>query len=89
MYSPQLTFEPHSYTPDPQAWLSTLSFPPASSVRVQLGRLGSEAVFVRKLYSRVDKPGVLSAGLVARSVVNSNEGLERWADGWMPHLSLL
>ncbi|KAH9865859.1 2',3'-cyclic nucleotide 3'-phosphodiesterase [Plenodomus biglobosus] len=44
-----------SYSSDPQAWLDALALPSADSVAVTFEELGSEDVFVRKLYIRCAK----------------------------------
>jgi len=97
LFLPHITLtsdiSPTTYSPDPQAWLSNLSVPQASDVKVKLGTLNSEDVFFRKLYSKVEKDGVKQIGKVARKTV---EGFQRediagkWAEEeYMPHCSLL
>jgi 2',3'-cyclic-nucleotide 3'-phosphodiesterase len=84
---------PSAHSPDPQAWLDILKLPPAKDVRVRLGRLESQDVFFKKLYSRVEKDGVSELAKVARGTVQGFEE-EDVATGWveekyMPHCSLL
>ncbi|KAF1970306.1 2',3'-cyclic-nucleotide 3'-phosphodiesterase [Bimuria novae-zelandiae CBS 107.79] len=87
---------PSIYAADPQAWLDALPFPKGDDVSVKLGRLASEDVFVRKLYSRVEKEGVRDLGRIARAPVEEAKELtekmnvETWVEErWTPHLSLL
>ncbi|OAG12565.1 2',3'-cyclic-nucleotide 3'-phosphodiesterase-like protein [Paraphaeosphaeria sporulosa] len=79
------------YAPNPKAWLDALLLPPASQTHVSLGPLASDPVYVRKLYSRVSKPGVALLTHATRFVVQPNPwDLENWLEEkWVPHLSLL
>lgn len=81
-----------TYAENPQKWLASIDFP--ADVEVRLGRLASEDVFVRKLYSTVVKnDGLRDMGTVVRRYVEGFEEEERarkWAEEeYMPHLSLL
>ncbi|KAF2472053.1 2',3'-cyclic-nucleotide 3'-phosphodiesterase [Lindgomyces ingoldianus] len=97
LFIPHITLtseiSPSTYLPDPQAWLDHLKLPAGKDVRVKMGRLQSEDVFVRKLYSKVEKQGVVEIAKLARTVVagfNEDEGAQRWAnEKYGPHLSLL
>lgn len=102
LFGSEHTFLPHvtltsdinskAYGSDPQAWLESLPFPKGIDVRVHLGILASEDVFVRKLYSKVDKDGLESIGKMSRMTVEGygDVAAQSWAEErYMPHLSLL
>lgn len=82
-----------TYGSDPQKWLDTISFPAGKEVLVKLGRLESQDVFVKKLYSKVSKDGVLDIGRVSRKCVEgfAEDGkAKEWTENeYYPHLSLL
>ncbi|KAF2189613.1 2',3'-cyclic-nucleotide 3'-phosphodiesteras-like protein [Zopfia rhizophila CBS 207.26] len=84
---------PSIYSADPQSWLDQIKFPAGSEVKVKLGKLNSEDVFVRKLYSTIEKSGVREIGKVARTVVKGYEDdikAQQWVEEkYGPHLSLL
>lgn len=85
--------DPTVYGSEPQPWLDSLELPSSADVHVKFGHLNSEDVFVRKLYIRVDKEGVLGLGKASRRQVNgySDEDVaKKWAEEqYVPHLSLL
>lgn len=84
---------PATHSPDPQKWLDSLLLPHGKDVTVKLGRLQSEDAFVRKLYSKVEKEGVVDIGKISRMVVEGfgdETEASKWAEEkYMPHLSLL
>lgn len=85
--------EPSTYQENPQEWLDSLPFPQGAEVRVNLGRVQSENVFVRKLYLTVEHQGVKGAATVARRTVKGYEEqgqVTTWVEEkFRPHLSLL
>ena len=102
-FNSQHTFLPHvtltsdispsAYGLDPQRWLDQLPLPAGKDVKVVLGQLASEDVFVRKLYFKVEKEGVSEIGKCTRTVVEGfadEDVARRWVDErYNPHLSLL
>ncbi|KAF2735453.1 2, 3 cyclic phosphodiesterase [Polyplosphaeria fusca] len=84
---------PSTYASSAQKWLHDLPLPAAKDVAVKLGKLQSEDVFVRKLYSKVDKAGVKEIGAAARMVVEGyadwTKALEWAEESYNPHVSLL
>lgn len=88
-----------SYESSPQAWLDSLPFPSSLTTRVALKTLASDPAYVRKLYIRVEKLGVIPPARVAREVVTpsvsktaeeENPRVEAWLEEeYSPHLSLL
>ncbi|KAF2661364.1 2',3'-cyclic-nucleotide 3'-phosphodiesterase [Lophiostoma macrostomum CBS 122681] len=82
-----------AYESNPQQWLDEFKFPKSDLVQVRFESLQSEDVFVRKLYIKVEKGGVIELGKVARQAVDGyveEAAAKRWAEEkYAPHLSLL
>jgi 2',3'-cyclic-nucleotide 3'-phosphodiesterase len=79
---------------NPQAWLDSLQFPPASDIGVRFEKLASEEVFFRKLYIKCEKAeGLKELAVVCRREVEGfSEDVKatQWAaENYNPHLSLL
>jgi 2',3'-cyclic-nucleotide 3'-phosphodiesterase len=82
-----------SYGSAPQEWLDNFKFPTGNNVKVRFERLQSEEVFVKKLYIKVEKEGVIDLGKISRKAVEGyaeETNAKYWAEEkYMPHLSLL
>jgi len=83
-----------AYGSDPQAWLDALELPCLGSVEVRFEQLGSENVFVRKLYIKCAKSeGLKQLAKHCRQKVQGygeDDQARAWVDErYNPHLSLL
>jgi 2',3'-cyclic-nucleotide 3'-phosphodiesterase len=85
---------PSTYGSDPQTWLESLKLPSGDVVQVKFEGLGSEDVFVRKLYIKCTKgDGLRQLAQPCRQQVEGfhEEGeAKSWIEErYMPHLSLV
>ncbi|KAK3936584.1 2',3'-cyclic-nucleotide 3'-phosphodiesterase [Diplogelasinospora grovesii] len=91
---------PSLYNGTPQAWLDSIPWPAAGSVKVRFGSVKSQDTFFRRCYISVGLGGGVEelAGLARARGVNDEEDangpktkewLKRWVEAYGPHVSLI
>lgn len=101
-FSPHMTLtsnvDPSIFADQPQRWLDSIAFPPASRVHVKLERVKTEDVFFRRCYIKCAFDGVRDVAAIsrARGVEGETEvgekteaWLAEWKEAFGPHVSLM
>jgi 2',3'-cyclic-nucleotide 3'-phosphodiesterase len=101
-FSPHMTLtsniDPEIYGDNPQAWLDSIPWPEAGTVKVRFRGVETEDTFFRRGYVKVGFDGVREIAGIARSrgVIGENiigPGTESWLRDWQiafgPHVSLI